>query len=236
MSTENSDINYIYNSLKVLLSGCKHISDAYEISELFINEYPAHKKLIKSIIHGKVYENTMSIKNIHGTITDISLLTYKEDVIDLIDNICDGRSISEPQKRSFLRLGKMKIIKPFSCHNDEKKQDKIELEKKKCPHCGHICIAQEGTEYIVCGYSDPQKGFDFQGCGRDWCFKCGKILCKIWEQDSLFLEMNRHHNGECCVNHAKKNGKNYTLDYCQCINHHVNRNNIAYDFGLEVTV
>jgi hypothetical protein len=233
---QNKDkVKHICKNLKIILSGCKHISDAYDIGNMFKEKYPEYKKIINSIINGKVYENTMSIKNIYSVINDISLLTYKEDVIDLIDNICNEKNINETHKRTFLRTGAMKIFKPF-IHTSNKKniiQETDNYERKPCPHCGHICTVAKDTEYIICGYTDQNKGYDYQGCGKDWCFKCGKLLCKIWDHDSLFLLMNRHHNGECCKNHAKENNNDYK-DYCQCINTHVNRNNVVYDFGISL--
>ena len=62
--------------------------------------------------------------------------------------------------------------------------------------------------------NNTKNGYDLKGCGRDWCFKCEKILCKLWEQDSLFLEMNRYHTKDCCKKHSIKNNKNYEKDYC----------------------
>lgn len=232
MDKHNDLTNKIYNELRVILSGCKHISDATEIAIMYKSRYPEYEKLITGLINGKVYENTMSIKNIHSVLIDISLQTYKEDVLDLIDNICDGRIISEPQKRSFLRLSKLKILKPISKVIDIAKKTKVEYEKKECPHCGHICVAPKGTEYIICGYTDPHKGYDMKGCGRDWCFSCGKILCKTWDKNTLFLESNRYHDGDCCMDHAKKHGKMYNKDYCHCINTNVNRDNIPYKMGI----
>ena len=178
----------------------------------------------------------MSIKNIHGIINDISLLMYREDVIDLIDNICNEKNISESQKRTFLRMATMKIIKPYENKNN-KTSNKHNINKnytsKPCPHCGHICTVDKNTEYIICGYIDNNKGYDYRGCGKDWCFKCGKILCKVWDKDSLFLLMNRYHNAECCLKHSKKHNHKYE-DYCQCINTHVNRNNMVYNFGISI--
>ena len=53
MNVNNQEINDIYKNLKVMLSGCKHISDAYDIGNLFIKKYPQHKNPINSIINGK---------------------------------------------------------------------------------------------------------------------------------------------------------------------------------------
>lgn len=222
----------IHKDLKILLSGCKHVLDGHNIGTMFVKQYPMYDNFITNIVNGKIYENSTSIAHIRETIIDISMLKYKEEVIDLIDNICNGRTINEIQKRAFLRLSKMKIMKPFTLSNKIDSLANAELEKKKCPHCGNLCTAHKNSEYIICGYSDSQKGYDFQGCGRDWCFKCEKILCKIWNQDTLFLELNRNHNSHCCEEHAEKYNKKYPEDYCQCINQYVNRNGIPFDLGF----
>jgi len=222
----------IHRDLKVLLSGCKHVLDGHHIGTMFKTRYPHHEAFINSIVNGKIYENTMSIAHIRETIIDISLLKYKEDVIDLMDNICNGRLINDIQKRTFLRLGRVKIMKPFVQSEKNNSGEIIELVKKNCPHCGNLCCAQHNSEYIICGYSDSQKGYDYHGCGRDWCFKCGKILCKSWNHDTLFLELNRYHNSGCCEEHADTHNKKYPEDYCQCINQHVNRNGILFDLDF----
>ena len=231
-NANNKILIKIHTELKVLLSGCKHILDGHNIGILFKNQHPEYSEFITNIINGKIYENTMSIARIQETIVDISLLKYKEDVIDLIDNICDGRTINEVQKRAFLRMSKMKIMKPFVIFDKPDIDKKSELERKNCPHCGNLCIAPHDSEYIICGYSDSQKGYDFHGCGKDWCFKCGKILCKVWDRDTLFLELHRFHNNNCCEDHAEKYNKKYPEDYCQCINQYVNRNGIPFDLGF----
>jgi len=86
---------------------------------------------------------------------------------------------------------------------------------KNCPHCNHPNLADINTTYIICGYND--NGYDWDGCQHDWCFQCGKILCKSWETNMLFVKSNRVHNISCCKEHAAKTNKSYPSDYCQCI-------------------
>ena len=63
-------------------------------------------------------------------------------------------------------------------------KNKISLYRAKCPHCMHVNIINERTTYSICGYNDIMIGYDWEGCGRDWCVTCGKKLCKKW------LELN----------------------------------------------
>ena len=87
---------------------------------------------------------------------------------------------------------------------------------KNCPHCSNNCKGSIDTTYIICDYDDPLVGFKWNGCGKDWCFFCGKKLCKQWNEDKLYNDENRIHNKECCKKMAKKNGENYEEQYCQC--------------------
>jgi hypothetical protein len=109
----------------------------------------------------------------------------------------------------------------------KRKNERIDInldfltERKKCPHCGAINKAPLGTSYIVCGVDTMGKKsineFNLTDtCLNDWCFQCGKKLCKHWFKVELYNVQNRKHNGECCRQHAKKNGFIYPDDYCQC--------------------
>lgn len=97
----------------------------------------------------------------------------------------------------------------------------IEFPKieKPCPHCGKINSASLDTTYIICGVDlngiVPINNYE-NYCNNDWCFSCGKRLCKNWFGDELFDEKNRKHTKECCREHARKNDLKYPDDYCQC--------------------
>lgn len=92
---------------------------------------------------------------------------------------------------------------------------------KPCPHCNNVFIGNEKTTYLICGYS--RKGFDWKGCGKDWCFKCGKKLCKCWNIDSLFDISKRFHDKRCCKYYAHRLMEDYD-NFCQCKDWYVNRN------------
>jgi hypothetical protein len=42
----------------------------------------------------------------------------------------------------------------------------------------------------------------------------------------LFNKFNRHHNSNCCKNHANKHGIDYKDNYCECTNENVDRTRI----------
>lgn len=97
---------------------------------------------------------------------------------------------------------------------------------KYCPHqgCGKPYQGTNETKYVICGYDNDIRGYDWIGCQRDWCFLCGKILCKMWVTHQLDVDCNRIHDSECCKKHSIDNKKSYLTDYCQCENKYVRRN------------
>jgi hypothetical protein len=209
----NNNMKIIYDKFKIVLSGCNHISDAYELSIKFINAYPEYKQLITNMIYGKQYGNNLSIQSLSTIISEISKLEYSEDVTTLIDNKCDDKKLTEIQNRTFTRLNSMKPNKPYIPIYKAKWDDVI---CKKCPHCNHERKDKEDTNYVICGYN--VRGYDDIGCRKDWCFKCGKKLCKNWIDHSLFIKLNCVHNKYCCTEYALENNLNYNKDMCQCIN------------------
>lgn len=99
---------------------------------------------------------------------------------------------------------------------NENFKDKIIVNNKySCPHCNRKNNNDSDDEYVICGYTC--RGYDWYGCGKDWCGICNKKLCKHWANDSLYNKFNRIHNNKCCKKHAEKNGCDYLTEYCQCI-------------------
>lgn len=212
-----------YKEFKYILSGCRTILDAYYFAELYIKKNPDMKNYIYSLVNGKRYESIMDFRTMRLTVEVIDNCQYNEDASNIID-IYSKKTTDGTQKRTLNRISKNKPCKPEQQKKDIAcKNIKEQLIVKKCPHCNHQCIGTCLTEYVICGYTDSHNGYDWKGCGKDWCFKCGKLLCKSWETDKLFLNMNRYHDGTCCNNHASDYNKIYPNDYCDCININVNR-------------
>jgi DNA-directed RNA polymerase subunit N (RpoN/RPB10) len=232
MPTNNIGMADVYKKLSIILSGCNNISDAHDISDRFVDKYPQYKKMITSVINGKKYDNTMSLKSIHGTISDISLLKYAEEVYSLVNNISEGKILSSSQKRTFRRLEKTKDIKPYTSDLTSNNG----TAHKFCPHCKYKQYASNTTNYIICGYDDNGNGRDLEGCGRDWCFKCGKMLCKKWDDDELYVKIHRVHDSRCCKRYAQYIDKDYEKNFCHCSNYNVNRNEMVDDLGLSYNI
>lgn len=51
------------------------------------------------------------------------------------------------------------------------------MDPKQCPHCERWCLKDDACNYIfACGLET--KGFvKGGGCGKSWCWQCGKKFC-----------------------------------------------------------
>lgn len=211
---------------KHILSGCRTVLDAYYFAELYINKNPEMKSIVHSMVNGKRYDTVLDFKTLKSTLELINECQYREDADDISDTNAK-KTCDIVQIRSFTRISRNKPNRPINL--DKKVQsitkiDKpIELVMKHCPHCNHKCTTNFDASYVICGNIDPKGGFDWKGCNKDWCFTCGKMLCKNWYNHDLFVEMNRFHDSECCKIHAKENDKTFPDDYCMCSNIHVKR-------------
>lgn len=207
--------NTKYIEFKHILSGCRTILDAHFFAELFLKKYPDMRAIVYSMINGKRYDNVLDFRTMK------SLLVYLSEY-DGHDEI-NKNTIDNTQLQTFIRATKNKpyqlIPHPISTPPNPIKTQ----ASKKCPHCDHLCTVDIATTYIICGYHDTHTGYDWKGCGHDWCFKCGKCLCKTWDSNFLFLCLNRHHDNNCCKLHAKEHDKIYPNEYCQCSNKYVQR-------------
>ena len=155
---------------------------------------------------------------------DLKTTKYKEDVIENMYKI-GNKTTDVTQINSIIRIANSKQEKSnnFNLVNIKDKNKWFNM-KDLCPHCGIENKIDNESYYSICGYNDIKNGYNWEGCGRDWCTKCGKKLCKKWSDNNLFMLENRIHDSECCLNYCKLIGNNYLLDFCQCYNEYVNRN------------
>jgi hypothetical protein len=216
---------YKYNQFRYILSGCRTIIDAYNFGELYLSKNPEMKLIIYSMINGKKYDNIIDFTTIKYIINELTNQQYYEDALKILEqykttdstqNIILQNIISQKPK-------KQNIIKYIT--------NIKQIIIKKCPHCNIDNTGDTETTYYICGYNDTKKGYNWNGCGKDWCFSCGKFLCKSWNINQLHVESNRYHNIKCCLNHCiaynknhPNNIRNYNDDYCQCgLNENVKR-------------
>lgn len=186
------------------------------------------QQLIKSVLLNKKYHRVI----------DPEKFMINLDLLERVDNYHEACEVYEElikntddkaQLKTLLRLLKKKPIQNSTINNSN--QQKIQVIKN-CPHCQKPYIAPSTQDYVVCGYSNSHTGYDWIGCGKDWCFRCGKKLCKSWTIDSLYHPQNRYHDKNCCRKHAEKNGIKYD-EYCQCTNSYVRRTDYRVPFLSE---
>jgi len=177
--------------------------------------------LLKSYINKDRYSRAMSIDKFMFHVDIINAVEYREDAMKILNDI----ELNYDDAAQLNTLKKLVEQKSRKSSNDiEKIEDDNRKElyfMKYCPHCEKKNVCLLGTSYIICGYSE--KGYDWIGCGRDWCFKCGKKLCKHWNTDQLFNKLNRYHNNKCCRSYATKVNDKYPQNYCSCFTENVNR-------------
>ncbi len=205
--------NNFFNVYKYVLSGCLGQKDfEYFISDLSEND--------KSIFHTFNYQfvQSESYINFINLLEQIKQIKYKEDILIKlkdysITNLIQFNVINRILKDKQFKINNINLF-------ENNVLDKIII--KNCPHCNMSNPSNENNTYIICGYYS-NRGFDDNGCGKDWCFSCGKKLCKNWTIHDLFLISNRFHNKQCCQNYAASLNLNYESDFCMCNNSYVNR-------------
>lgn len=211
-----------YNEIKNILAGCQNMSDAKKITDLYLKKNPSTKKIVYSLFHGKVYNGKYDSKVFRTIMEKIKNFDYYEDCVNMINDLYPNKNDTDVQFMTLIRIANKKKKNTDS----EKiiKKTKMSEIIKQCPHCSEKYSGGNNISYVICGYQDTHKGFDWSGCQKDWCFTCGKKLCKSWNDDKLFLEPNRIHDSECCKNYAIKHNESYLNDYCHCTNKYVDRN------------
>lgn len=221
----NKDISY-FNIFKDLFNKNSHyqdIIDTYNKIKVNIDDIN-ERRLIESLVnnddglskyipYNKFLKylsdlNAIQFRNDTDTLKDIILCqTQDKSQINAVERIISRK----PYKPTFKKL---KDIRNNNNDNDIEYVKKNKSIAKNCPHCGRKCIRDKNASYVICGYT--KLGYDWKGCGKDWCFKCNKILCKNWHIDHLYDTKNRIHTTKCCNEHSIKFNKKYPDDYCLC--------------------
>lgn len=230
-----------YNEIKNILSGCKNIDDAKHIMKLYSrNNSESTKKIALSFLLGKTYEDNININLFYEIVDKINNSNNYDFCLKLIREyfpIDDINNLKLKTLKKILNKKENNIINSsinnkylhnnlinmnLNYNNKQCKKTKQNEIIKECPHCSKQYIGNENLTHVVCGYNNLHQGFDWEGCTKDWCFSCGKKLCKSWIEDKLCLEINRTHNFDCCKKRATHNCELYD-NYCQCNNKYVNR-------------
>ena len=85
-------------------------------------------------------------------------------------------------------------------------------EAKQCPWCDRWCLKDKNCNYIfACGLDETKFNIG-QGCGRSWCFLCGKKFCgQLYDpKNGLRSPVERtFHDSKCCKFDKDYNYSNY---------------------------
>ncbi len=78
----------------------------------------------------------------------------------------------------------------------------ISGDAKQCPWCFRWCLKDNSCNYIfACGLTDQGTFTVGTGCGRSWCFACGKKFCGLYidpETGKKTLYAKDIHTKDCC--------------------------------------
>ncbi len=109
----------VYNKFKYILSGCDNIMDAFIFANIFVKEYPEHKKLLKSMVISKKYDLYTDMKTTISTLEKYDEYQYRNDIEKEIDNM-DKNLYSDIQLKVFERLSNLKPSLNKKCENTRK--------------------------------------------------------------------------------------------------------------------
>ncbi len=185
---------------------------------MYAEKYPAMRSMIFSYMNGIAYNDAVDTRTKQGALIDLEFAESRDDALELIGRYTE-RSRDDVFRITLERIAHKKQYRA----SDYKKVSPVPKQTKPCPHCAHQIAMPDTTDYVICGYHNKSQGYDWKGCGRDWCFRCEKKLCKKWEINALHLQSNRLHNEECCAEHAMQNNALYPDEYCQCKNVNIYR-------------
>ncbi len=67
---------------------------------------------------------------------------------------------------------------------------------KACPHCRRLALKDDNCNFVICGRSANNTFFVGMGCGKPWCYHCGKKLCgqNFCERTGQLIDANEDHN------------------------------------------
>ena len=76
-------------------------------------------------------------------------------------------------------------------------------DAKQCPWCERWCLKDNACNYIfACGLPTDSPNFVVgTGCGRSWCWECGKRFCGQYidaETGVKSPDAKENHNATCC--------------------------------------
>ena len=75
-------------------------------------------------------------------------------------------------------------------------------DAKMCPWCQRWCLKDTACSYVfACGLDTGGKFHVGYGCGRTWCWECGKKYCTLYYDAVTGVKSAKAkdtHDGACC--------------------------------------
>ena len=76
------------------------------------------------------------------------------------------------------------------------------MDGKQCPWCLRWCLKDNACSYIfACGLDEKNIFHIGAGCGRSWCWDCGKKYCSVYYDPVTGIKRPQAkdmHTKECC--------------------------------------
>ena len=86
-------------------------------------------------------------------------------------------------------------------------------DAKQCPWCERWALKDNACSYIfACGLTDKNIFRIGEGCGKSWCWDCGKKYCGVYynKETGQKSQMAKDtHTSECCKGEEGFNKDNY---------------------------
>ena len=75
-------------------------------------------------------------------------------------------------------------------------------DAKQCPWCARWCLKDSACDYVFsCGLDFRGKFHVGMGCGRTWCWRCGKKFCSQYHDPATGQRLagaKDNHSATCC--------------------------------------
>lgn len=79
-------------------------------------------------------------------------------------------------------------------------------DPKQCPWCERWCLKDNACNYIfACGLDTSNTFIVGAGCGRSWCWECGKKFCGLYYNPVTSTKApsaRENHDATCCKTEA----------------------------------
>ena len=91
-------------------------------------------------------------------------------------------------------------------------------DAKQCPWCERWALKDNACNYIFACGLESRRGFvKDAGCGRSWCWGCGKRFCSPYYDPATGIRLSTakdHHTADCCRNEPGYKQADYCAGGC----------------------